>query len=79
MGFLPLGLRVVIDRSYQSCSGIPREYTFFTRVFLIFRSCILTTLVLSRALTFIMSSVGRSATCVRPVPAGTLAPQARGE
>jgi len=72
MGFLPLGLRVAMDRSYQSCSGIPGEYIFFSRVFLIFRSCILTTLVLSRALTFIMSSVGRSATCVRPVPAGTL-------
>ena len=69
MGFLPLGLRVVMDRSYQSCSGIPGEYIFFTRVFLILRSCILTTLVLSRALTFIMSSVGRSATVfVRCLP-----------
>ena len=70
MGFLPLGLRVVMDRFYQSCSGIPGENIFFTRVFLIFRS-ILTTLVLLRP--HIYYELGRPVgTSVRPVPAGTI-------
>ena len=41
MGFLSLGLRVVMDMSCQSCSGIPGEHIFSKRIFLIL---ILTTL-----------------------------------
>ena len=55
----------------------PGENIFFTHVFLIFRS-ILTTLVLLRP--HIYNEFGRPVgKSVRPVPAGTLAPQARGE
>ena len=68
MGFLSLGLRVVMDRSCQSCSGIPREH-IFKRVFLILRRCILTTLVCYiNALTFIMHSVDRPRVFVRCLP-----------
>ena len=60
MGFLSLGLRVVMDRSCQSCSGIPGEHIFSKRVLLIFQKCILTTLACYiNALAFIMHSVGR--------------------
>ena len=69
MGFLSLGLRVVMDRSCQSCSGIPGEHIFFKRVFLILRRCILTTLACHiNALTFIMHSVGRPRVFVRCLP-----------
>ena len=67
MGFLPLGLRVVMDRSYQLCSGIPGEHIFFKRVFLILRRCILTTLALSH-MPHIYYAFGRSVTFVRRLP-----------
>jgi len=63
-----------MDRSYQSCSGIPGEHIFFKRVFLILRRCILTTLVLSRPHIYYALCV-RSVGHVRPVPTGTLAPR----
>jgi len=70
MGFLSLGLGVVMDRSCQLCSGIPGEHIFFQRVFLIFRRCILTALA-CYGCTYIYYAFGRSATFVRPVPTGT--------
>ena len=60
MDFLSLGLRVVVDRSCQSCSGMPGEHIFSKRVLLIFRECILTTLACYiNALVFIIHSIGR--------------------
>ena len=67
MGFLSLGLRVVVDRSCQSCSGMPGEHIFFKRVFLILRRYILTTLALSH-MPHIYYGFGRSATFVRCLP-----------
>jgi len=75
--FLSLGLRAVMGKFCQLCTGILGEHIFFNHVLLIFRRCILT--AIGYRVNVIYYALGRSATCVRPVPAGTLAPQARGE
>jgi len=69
MGFLSLGLRMVMDESCQSCPRIPGEHIFSKRVFLIFWRCILSTLACHiNALTFIMHLVGRPRVFVRCLP-----------
>ena len=69
MGFLSLGLRVVVDISCQSCSGIPGEHIFSKRIFLILRRCILTTLACHiNALTFSVYTAGRPRAFVRCLP-----------